>query len=205
LQTAEVLPVVFVDVLILDNLDTARMIRRIMTDNELIHRIRELAVLFGDFTLRSGRKSKYYIDKYRFSTDPQVLAELGRRFSLHVTDEVNKIAGAELGGVPLAAITSVTCNKPYVIVRNQKKDYGTSKLVEGIIEKGDRILLLEDILTTGGQVLEAAKSLQEAGAEIVKIVAVIDRLEGARANIESAGFELASLLTTADLNLGGPH
>jgi orotate phosphoribosyltransferase len=189
----------------LDIHSDSRMIERTMTDNELVHRVRELAVLWGDFTLRSGRKSKYYIDKYRFSTDPQVLAELGRRFAVHITDEVTRIAGAELGGVPLAAITAVTANKPYVIVRNQKKDYGTSKLVEGVIEKGDRILLVEDILTTGGQVLEAAKSLQEAGAEIVKIVAVIDRLEGARANIEGAGFELASLLTTADLNLGGPH
>ena len=176
-----------------------------MTDKELILRVRELAVLFGDFTLRSGRKSSYYIDKYRFSTDPVVLAELGRRFAIHVTDEVDRIAGAELGGVPLAAITSITTGKPFVIVRNQKKDYGTSKLVEGILNPGERIMLVEDILTTGGQVLEAAKSLQEAGAEIVKIVAVIDRLEGARANIEAAGFELASLLTTADLNLGGPH
>jgi len=191
--------------LLLDFSPAPRIIGRIMTDKELILRVRELAVLFGDFTLRSGRKSSYYIDKYRFSTDPVVLAELGRRFAIHVTDEVDRIAGAELGGVPLAAITSITTGKPFVIVRNQKKDYGTSKLVEGILNPGERIMLVEDILTTGGQVLEAAKSLQEAGAEIVKIVAVIDRLEGARANIEAAGFELASLLTTADLNLGGPH
>jgi orotate phosphoribosyltransferase len=172
-----------------------------MSDPELIQRVRDLAVIFGDFTLRSGRKSTYYVDKYRFSTEPTVLAELGRRFAKHLAPDVSRIAGAELGGVPLAAATSMACGKPFVIVRNQKKDYGTSKLVEGILHPGEKVLLVEDILTTGGQVLEAAKSLTDAGAKVVKIVAVVDRLEGARANIEGAGFEMASLLTTKDLGL----
>ena len=90
---------------------------------------------------------------------------------------------------------------PFVIVRNQKKDYGTSKLVEGILEKGERVIIVEDVLTTGGQVLEAAKSLQEAGATIDRIVAVIDRMEGARENIEKAGYTFDSLFTTVDLGV----
>jgi orotate phosphoribosyltransferase len=103
--------------------------------------------------------------------------------------------------VPLAAAASMACGKPFVIVRNQKKDYGTSKLVEGILEKGETVMIVEDVMTTGGQVLEAVKSLQEAGAKIDKIVAVIDRMEGARQNIESAGFTFEALFTTVDLGV----
>lgn len=176
-----------------------------MDRGELVERVKGLAVLHGDFTLRSGRKSRYYVDKYRFSTDPTVLAELGKLFAQHVTPDVDRVAGAELGGVPLAAATALACGKPFVIVRNQKKDYGTAKLVEGVLNPGDRVLLVEDILTTGGQVLEAARALKEAGAEVLKIVAVVDRLEGAHANISAAGFHMASLMTTADLGLAGPH
>jgi orotate phosphoribosyltransferase len=106
--------------------------------------------------------------------------------------------------VALAAATSMACGKPYVIVRNKKKDYGTSRLVEGILNPGETVLIVEDILTSGGQVLEAAKSLQDAGAKIDRIVAVIDRLEGARQNIEGAGFEMQSLFTTKDLGIETP-
>lgn len=177
-----------------------------MTRDKLIERIKSIAVLHGDFTLRSGRKSTYYIDKYRFTTDHEALAALGRMLAEHVTDDVDRIAGAELGGVPLAAACAMAAKKPFVIVRNAKKDYGTAKQVEGILNKGDRVLLVEDILTTGGQVLEAAKSLKELGVEVVKIVACIDRLEGAHATITAAGYKMEPLFTTADLGLAdGPH
>ena len=176
-----------------------------MTRDELIERIKTIAVLHGDFTLRSGRKSTYYIDKYRFTTDWEALAALGTMLAQHVTPEVDRIAGAELGGVPLAAACAMAARKPFVIVRNAKKDYGTAKQVEGIVNKGDRVLLVEDILTTGGQVMEAAKSLQSLGVSVVKIVACIDRLEGAHANITASGYEVEALFTTADLGLaGGP-
>src|SRR4051794_22766394 len=148
-----------------------------MTRDQLAKRIADVSLLRGEFTLRSGRKSNYYLDKYRFETQPDVLRELGQMFATKVTVDVDRIAGAELGAVSLAAVTSMACGKPFVIIRNQKKDYGTSKLVEGILEKGERVLIVEDVLTTGGQVIEAAKTLKDAGATIVKIVAVIDRLE----------------------------
>lgn len=172
-----------------------------MTREQLIARINEVAILRGDFTLRSGRKSTYYIDKYRFTTDHQALAALGELLAQHVTPDIDRIAGAELGGVPLAAACAIAAGKPFVIVRNAKKDYGTAKQVEGLINPGEKLLLVEDILTTGGQVMEAAKSLESLGVKIAKIVACIDRLEGARANIESNGYALASLFTTADLGL----
>ncbi len=172
-----------------------------MNQDQLAKRIAEVALLHGDFTLRSGRKSTFYLDKYRFETQPDVLAELGKLFAAKVSSNVDRIAGAELGAVALAAATSLACSKPFVIVRNQKKDYGTSKQVEGILQPGERVLIVEDIMTTGGQVLEAAKSLQQAGATIDRIVGVIDRLEGARENIERAGFIFESLFTIKDLGI----
>ncbi len=173
-----------------------------MDHTQLVKRIADVALLRGDFTLRSGRKSSYYLDKYRFETQPDILIELGKLFAAKVTPRTRRIAGAELGAVALAAATSMACGLPFVIVRNSKKDYGTAKQIEGVLERGDEVLLVEDILTTGGQVLEAAKSLQLAGAVVERIVGVIDRLEGARQNIESAGHIMESLFTSTDLGIG---
>lgn len=172
-----------------------------MTREQLAKRIADLALLRGEFTLRSGRKSNYYLDKYRFETQPDVLIELGKLFAQHVTDKIDRIAGAELGAVPLAAATAMACGKPCIFVRNQKKDYGTAKQVEGVLIEGETVLIVEDVLTTGGQVLEAAKSLEGLGAKIFAIVAVIDRQEGARQNIEQAGYRFEALFTTADLGV----
>jgi len=172
-----------------------------MTRDELSRRITETALLRGEFTLRSGRKSNYYLDKYRFETQPDVLKALGEMFAKFVTGSVQRIAGAELGAVPLAAATSMACGKPFVIIRNQKKDYGTSKLIEGVLEQGDSVLVVEDVVTSGGQVLEGAKSLEAAGAKIDRIVAVIDRQEGGREAIVGAGYRFESLFTTADLGV----
>ena len=172
-----------------------------MTREQLIRRISEVALLRGEFTLRSGRKSKYYLDKYLFETQPDVLIELGRLFAARVTAGIDRIAGPELGAVALAAAASISSGKPFFIVRNQKKGYGGDKLVEGILKPGDTVLIVEDILTTGGQVLEAAKVIQAAGAKVAGICGVIDRLEGARENIESAGFKFDALFTTKDLGI----
>lgn len=172
-----------------------------MTIQELINRIKETAYLEGDFTLRSGRKSKYYLDKYLFETCPDILKALGREFAKHVGNDVTLIAGAELGGVALAAATAMETGKNWVIIRNSKKGYGTGKLIEGKLNKDDVVLLVEDIATTGGQVIEAAKVITEAGAKVKKIVAVIDRREGAAENIERAGFGFESILTKADLGI----
>ncbi len=172
-----------------------------MTKDQLAKRIAEVSLLHGDFTLRSGRKSSYYLDKYRFETQPDVLAELGKMFATKIGPGVTRIAGPELGAVALAAAASIAAGKPFVIVRNAKKDYGSAKQIEGVLEKGDTVVIVEDIMTTGGQVLEAAKTLEAAGAKIDRIVGVIDRLEGARANIEGAGYIFESLFTTKDLGI----
>ena len=174
-----------------------------MTHAQLAQRIADVALLRGEFTLRSGRKSNYYLDKYRFETQPDVLRELGRLFAARIGPNVKRIAGPELGAVALAAAASVESGKPFVIVRNAKKDYGSAKQIEGVLEAGDLVVIVEDIMTTGGQVLEAAKTLEAAGAKIDRIVGVIDRLEGARETIEKAGYVFESLFTTRDLGIVG--
>lgn len=175
-----------------------------MTNEQLIEGIKDTALLHGDFTLRSGRKSKYYLDKYLFQTRPEILAALSERFAQKVTGlpgGVDRLAGAELGGIPIVSATGIAADLPFILIRNQKKGYGTAKQVEGELNPGDRVVILEDIATTGGQVLEAAKTLSDMGAEIVSIIAVIDRQEGARENIEAEGYGFDSLLTKADLGI----
>jgi orotate phosphoribosyltransferase len=172
-----------------------------MNRNELIKRIKETAYLEGDFILRSGKRSKYYLDKYLFETCPDILKALGKEFSKYVTSDITLIAGAELGGVALAAATAMQTGKRWVIIRNSKKDYGTGRMIEGVLNKNDVVLLVEDIATTGGQVLEAAKVITEAGAKVKKIVAVIDRRQGAEENITNAGYKFESILTKDDLGI----
>jgi orotate phosphoribosyltransferase len=172
-----------------------------MRREELIRRIKETAYLEGDFVLRSGKRSKYYLDKYLFETCPDILRALGQEFAKHVTDDVTLIAGAELGGVALAAATAMETGKNWVIVRNSKKGYGTGKLIEGVLRPGDVVLLVEDIATTGGQVLEAAKVITEAGAKVERIVCVIDRKQGAQENIAEAGYKFESILTRDDFGI----
>lgn len=173
-----------------------------MTDPELAQALRAAALLEGDFTLRSGRKSKYYLDKYLFETQPVLLRELARRFAQYVTKDVDRIAGAELGGIALAAATALETGKPFVIVRNSKKaGYGTGKLIEGKLERGERVLLVEDVATSGGQAVEACRTLAEAGAQVAAVVVTIDRQEGGREAIEATGHRFEALFTTADLGV----
>ena len=174
---------------------------KVMTKHELIKRVKDTAYLEGDFILRSGKRSKYYLDKYLFETCPDILKALGKEFAKYATNDVTLIAGAELGGIALAAATAMETGKNWIIIRNSKKGYGTGKLIEGSFKPGDVVLLVEDIATTGGQVVEAAKVINEAGAKVKKIVAVIDRKQGARENIEQAGYVFEAILTKDDLGI----
>ena len=172
-----------------------------MTLPELAERIRAVAYLEGDFTLRSGKKSTFYIDKYLFETRPDILAEVGRRLAERRSARTTLIAGAELGGVALAAAAAMACGLPFAIIRNAKKEYGTTKMYEGKLSPGDVVLLVEDIATTGGQVLEAANVIRAQGAAVEKIVAVVDRGQGAADNIRAAGLEFEAILNSANLRL----
>lgn len=168
---------------------------------ELIDRIRRAALLRGEFTLRSGRTSKYYLDKYLFETQPDILETLGKMFAGHIDASIDRLAGAELGGIPLVAVTSIISGLPCVLIRNRKKSYGTAKQLEGRLNPGDCVMIVEDIATSGGQVLEAARTISDQGGQVAKIVAAVDREEGARQNIEGAGYRFESLLTKSDLGI----
>jgi len=171
-----------------------------METAELARRIKDAAYLEGDFLLRSGQRSKYYLDKYLFEAQPEILAELGRRLAERAGD-AELIAGPALGAVSLAAATSMACGKPFVIVRKSTKDYATGKLIEGPDVAGKRVLLVEDIGTTAGAALDAAKVLVDAGATVTKLVFAVDRLQGARENVTRAGFEFDALLTKEDMGI----
>ena len=179
---------------------------------QVAERIAKVALLRGEFTLRSGRTSRYYLDKYLFTTDPEVLDALGELFGEvidRIEDEraeageapVDRLAGAELGGIPLVTVASMATGLPAIFVRNQKKDYGTAKQVEGRVEKGDTVVFVEDVATSGGQALEAAKTLEAQGVTIAAIICTVDRQEGAREAIEGAGYRFESLFTKADLGI----
>lgn len=178
-----------------------------MVRENLAKAIADAALLRGTFTLRSGRTSSYYLDKYRFSTRPEVLGPLAHLFADRIASiaadcgGVQRLAGAELGGIPLVAATCLVSGHPTLFVRNAKKDYGTAKQLEGLVEPGDRVVFLEDVATTGGQALEAVGVLKEAGADVVAIICTIDRLEGARENIEKAGIRFEALFTKRDLGV----
>ncbi|MCA9277808.1 MAG: orotate phosphoribosyltransferase [Phycisphaeraceae bacterium] len=179
-----------------------------MDDATFAKQLADAALLRGTFTLRSGRTSSYYLDKYLFSTKPQLLAELGARFAQRVNQmETNaacvadRLAGAELGGIPLVTVASMACDRPCVFVRNAKKDYGTAKQIEGKLEKDDRVIIVEDIATSGGQSVEAVRTLRAVGAQVLGVIVVIDRQEGARENITAEHVLFDSLVTKADLGI----
>ncbi len=170
--------------------------------------IADVALLRGTFTLRSGKTSSYYLDKYLFSTRPELLKQLAPLFAQRITKveqrtdkKVLRLAGAELGGIPLVTAASLETGLPCIFVRNKKKDYGTAKQLEGVVNKGDAVVLVEDVATTGGQALEAVASLRELGADVLAIIATIDRLEGARENVEREGLIFEALFTKRELGV----
>lgn len=159
------------------------------------------AYLKGDFPLSSGRKSNYYFDKYLFETRPQLLAQVANCLSEMLPLDTQKLAGTEIGGIPLVTALSLRTSLPFVIVRKTQKPYGTARWIEGTLEPGEKVVLVEDIVTTGQQALRAAKILQEAGAKMSKVICVIDREEGGGKNIEAEGFVFEALFTKTSLGI----
>lgn len=156
------------------------------------------AVKFGDFTLASGKKSPYYIDIKRASTDPTVLGLIGEAISAQAR-EYDAIAGMELGAVPIAVATSLASKKPFMTVRKVAKGHGTNARIEGEIRPGARVLLVEDVTTTGGSSLEAIQVLREAGLVVDRCVVVVDREEGGKALLADSGIVLEALVRASEL------
>ncbi len=157
-------------------------------------------MLEGDFVLSSGKRSRFYVDKYLFSTEPALLRDLAREISARLPSGTMRLAGVELGAVPLVAAAALESDLPYVIVRKAAKEYGTGNRIEGRpFEAGEKVALVEDVVTTGTQVLRAAATLREAGAEVLGIVAVLDRRGERSARL--GGYPFKALLGTEDLGI----
>jgi orotate phosphoribosyltransferase len=160
------------------------------------------ALLEGDFTLRSGKRSTWYLDKYRFETEPEVLRELGdalgRAVREHEPDAI-RLAGPALGAVALAASASLSSGLPFIIVRGETKEYGTANRIEGPFEPGELVCLLEDVVTTGGALAEAVSALREEGLVVRNAVCVVDREEGGSDALARLGVRLRALYRAAEL------
>lgn len=155
-------------------------------------------MLEGDFVLSSGKRSRFYVDKYLFSTEPALLRDLAREISARLPADTERLAGVELGAVPLVAAAALESALSYVIVRKATKEYGTGNRIEGRpFEAGENVALVEDVVTTGTQVLRAAATLEEAGANVLSIVAVLDRRDERGARLGDYPFE--ALLEMEDL------
>jgi orotate phosphoribosyltransferase len=160
------------------------------------------AVLRGDFLLRSGARSSYYIDKYLFTTQPDLLRRIAAELVLMLPEGVQRVAGPVLGAVPLVTALALTCGLPMLIVRTDKpKEYGTAKQIEGVLRAGERVVLVEDVVTTGGAALAAVQVLRDAGAEVLAVLAVVDREEGGGAAFAAAGVLYQALFTKTSLRL----
>ena len=173
-----------------------------MDDLELARLIREHAYLEGDFVLRSGRRSRYYLDKYRFETRPDLLRALGERIAAKAREEepdAALLAGPELGAVALAASASLESGLPFLIVRKQAKGYGTGHLLEGVFRPGEIVCLVEDVVTSGGAAADAVEALRQAGLECRTAVCVVDREEGGSEALAALGVRLVPLFRARQL------
>jgi orotate phosphoribosyltransferase len=181
-----------------------------LTRDELGRALREAAYLEGDFVLRSGRRSRYYLDKYRFETRPDLLRPLGEAIAAAVREhepEATRLAGPELGAVALAAAASLAGGLPFLIVRKEAKGYGTSKRLEGVHEDGECVCLVEDVVTSGGAAIEAVEALRAAGLRVSNAICVVDREEGGVDELARHAVRLRPLFRASELlNLpANPH
>ena len=168
---------------------------------ELSRQLVKASYLKGDFVLRSGRRSNRYFDKFLFETDPALLRNLGKHLARLVPKETQRLAAPELGAVLLGGAVSMETGLPLVLVRKEPKGYGTTKQIEGRFEPGDRVTVIEDVVTTGGDSLRSAQVLRDAGVEVIHLVVVLDRGEGGEDNIQAAGIPYSPLFRIADLEL----
>lgn len=171
-----------------------------MERRELAAAIFKIAHLKGEFKLRSGLTSNEYFDKYRFESQPKLLKEIAVAMKGLIPSGVEVLAGLEMGGIPVATALSIESGLPSVFVRKEAKAYGTCRVAEGLESlEGKKVLIIEDVITTGGQVVLSAEDLRKEGAEIIGVLCVISRQQGGEANLEKAGLKMASLFTQGDL------
>lgn len=171
-----------------------------MSPDSLAHRVNAIARLTGTFTLRSGQIATEYFDKYRFEADPLLLADIAAALEPLLPAGTQVLAGLELGGVPIATALSLRTGIPAAFVRKEAKAYGTARLAEGADIEGRQVTVIEDVITTGGQVVLSTEQLRSLGAVVDHVVCVIDRSADRGAALAAEGLTMISLLTRADLD-----
>lgn len=150
----------------------------------------------GDFVLSSGKKSNYYIDMKKAITEPNILKTIAELIDQAIINEkIDKVAGPALGAVPIATALSLKSEIPLLMIRKEKKGYGTSKLIEGELNEGDNVVVVEDVTTTGGSLLKAIKAIQENGGIVKKAFVVVDREEGAISSLKDEGILIEPLIS----------
>ena len=159
------------------------------------------AWLEGDFVLRSGQRSRYYLDKYLFETQPSILRRVGRHLGELVRSDTQRLAAPELGAVLLGAAVSLELDLPLVLIRKEAKAYGTRRGIEGVLEAGERVTVIEDVLTTGGEAIRAIELVRAAGATVIGLIAVLDREEGGAEELHRAGVAFTPLFRKSDLQV----
>ena len=172
-----------------------------MTSKEyLIDLLKENGVfLEGDFTLSSGKKSNYYINMKKAITEPEILSTISKLITQKIDlDDIDKVAGPALGAVPIATAVSLESKLPLLMIRKEKKGYGTSKLIEGELNEGDNVIVVEDVSTTGGSLLKAVRAINDNGGNVKRAFVVVDREEGAIETFEKEGITLEPLISVKD-------
>ena len=170
-----------------------------MTKTELAQQIREASYLTGEFRLRSGNISNFYWDKYRFESNPTLLTAIATEMAKLLPSSCDGLAGLELGGIPLATALSLQTGIPCFYVRKAAKTYGTCNLIEGGVEEGSTLVVIEDVITTAGQVCTSIAQIRAEGYTVEHVVAAIDRQAGGAAKISELGCSFASVFTLAEL------
>jgi orotate phosphoribosyltransferase len=171
--------------------------------SSLARRVYETCHLTGSFRLRSGQTSDEYFDKYLFEADPGLLREVAEAM-VELLPECDVLAGMEMGGIPIATVMSQLTGLPTAFVRKQAKEYGTGKAAEGSAVDGLRVVVIEDVVTTGGALLASCRQLRDAGAKVDSVVCAIDREQGGRKNLAAEGLQLRAALTRRDLEASLP-
>lgn len=170
-----------------------------MTREELAKKIFEVSHLTGQFKLRSGQTSHEYFDKYRFEARPEILAEIARHMKKLIPANTQILAGLEMGGIPIATALSLETGLPCLFVRKKAKDYGTCQLAEGLEFKGKNVCVIEDVITTGGQVLISTQDLRDRGAHIEHVLCAIYRGKDTEQAFQEKQLKMHPLFTASDL------
>ncbi|AUB55962.1 orotate phosphoribosyltransferase [Methanobacterium subterraneum] len=164
----------------------------LLKDNQVIQ--------FGKFTLSSGRESDFYVDMKKAITDPEILSQVAKIIShIILDDEIDLVAGPALGAVPIATAVALQSGIPMLMIRKAQKGYGTSKLIEGELKEGNRVIVVEDVTTTGNSLLKAVRAVQDNGGVVERTFVIVDREEGAVEHLKKEGVILEPLVSISDV------